>query len=156
MDRAGGRTGLLSGDREPRRGQSLGGQTCDPVAVPDASPTIFKITAPAARHPTLVKFFGIGDSVKDPAAGEVFPQAAAVGAAAVPALDAAPKLPTRTPGKTGIKVSILGFGSGSRFLMYQEEVKALTALSRALDLGVIYIDTARAKQVNKSHIYVIM
>jgi hypothetical protein len=41
-----------------------------------------------------------------------FIQAAAVGAAAVPALDAAPKLPTRTLGKTGIKVSILGFGSG--------------------------------------------
>ena len=52
------------------------------------------------------------------------------------------KLPTRTLGRTGIKVSILGFGSGSRFLMYEQEDKALEALSRAIDLGITYIDTA--------------
>src|SRR5947209_4821655 len=60
------------------------------------------------------------------------------------------KLPTRTLGKTGIEVSILGFGSGSRFLMYQDEDKALEALSHALDLGITYIDTAHAYGNGKS------
>jgi uncharacterized protein len=79
-----------------------------------------------------------------------FIQTAAVGAAVVPSLGAAPKLPTRTLGKTGIEVSILGFGSGSRFLMYQDEDKALAALSRALDLGITYIDTAHSYGDGKS------
>ncbi|WP_165251481.1 aldo/keto reductase [Paludisphaera soli] len=72
-----------------------------------------------------------------------FIQAAAVGAAVAPALGAgeAPKLPTRPFGKTGMQVSILGFGSGSRFLMYEED-QALEALTRALNLGITYIDTA--------------
>src|SRR4051812_45271756 len=81
-----------------------------------------------------------------------FLQATAAGAAIVPALGAgvAPKLPMRTLGKTGIEVSILGFGSGSRFLMYEDEQKALEALSRALDLGITYIDTAHSYGNGKS------
>jgi predicted aldo/keto reductase-like oxidoreductase len=77
---------------------------------------------------------------------------AAAGAAVVPSLGAgaAPKLPTRTLGKTGIEVSILGFGSGSRFLMYEDDDKALAALSRALDLGITYIDTAHSYGAGKS------
>ncbi len=75
---------------------------------------------------------------------------ATAGAAIVPALGAAPKLPTRTLGKTGIEVSILGFGSGSRFLMYEDDDKALEALSRALDLGITYIDTAHSYGDGKS------
>lgn len=63
---------------------------------------------------------------------------------------AAGKMPRRTLGKTGIEVSIIGFGSGSRFLMYEEEGKALGALSRALDLGVTYIDTAHSYGDGKS------
>jgi uncharacterized protein len=39
-------------------------------------------------------------------------------------------------------VTILAFGSGSRFLMYKEEDKALEALNRALDMGITYVDTA--------------
>ena len=39
-------------------------------------------------------------------------------------------------------VSILGFGSGSRFAMYKDDDKALEALGRAIDLGITYIDTA--------------
>jgi predicted aldo/keto reductase-like oxidoreductase len=76
----------------------------------------------------------------------------AAGAAVVPALGAAAasKLPTRTLGKTGIEVSILGFGSGSRFLMYEDEEKALEALSKALDLGISYIDTAHSYGDGKS------
>src|SRR5688572_30658233 len=54
----------------------------------------------------------------------------------------AEKMPTRTLGKTGAKVSILVFGSGSRFLMYKEEEKALEALNKALDMGITYVDTA--------------
>ncbi len=81
-----------------------------------------------------------------------FLQAAAVGTAVVPALaaDATSKLPTRPFGKTGIDVSILGFGSGSRFLMYEDEDKALQALTGALDLGINYIDTAHAYGDGKS------
>lgn len=76
----------------------------------------------------------------------------AAGAAVVAsrASGAASKLPTRALGKTGIEVSILGFGSGSRFLMYQEEDKALEALSHALDLGITYIDTAHSYGDGKS------
>jgi predicted aldo/keto reductase-like oxidoreductase len=48
----------------------------------------------------------------------------------------------RTLGKTGARVSILAFGSGSRFLAYKEEDKALAAMSSAIDAGVTYIDTA--------------
>jgi uncharacterized protein len=77
---------------------------------------------------------------------------AAAAAGVVPSLGgaAAPKLPTRTLGKTGIEVSILGFGSGSRFLMYKEDDKALEALTRALDLGITYIDTAHSYGDGKS------
>jgi predicted aldo/keto reductase-like oxidoreductase len=41
-------------------------------------------------------------------------------------------------------VPIIGFGSGSRFLMYEEEDKALEAVNRAIDLGICYLDTAHA------------
>jgi predicted aldo/keto reductase-like oxidoreductase len=41
-------------------------------------------------------------------------------------------------------VSILGFGSGSRFAMYKDDDKALEALGHAIDLGITYIDTAHA------------
>ena len=51
-------------------------------------------------------------------------------------------MPMRTLGKTGARVSILAFGSGSRFLAYKEEDQALAALNHALDLGINYIDTA--------------
>ncbi|WP_337173255.1 aldo/keto reductase [Paludisphaera sp.] len=77
-----------------------------------------------------------------------FIQAAAVGAAVAPGLGSgagageAGRLPTRPFGKTGMEVSILGFGSGSRFLMYTEEDEALAALTRALESGITYIDTA--------------
>ena len=50
-------------------------------------------------------------------------------------------MPTRVLGKTGARVSILAFGSGSRFLKYEED-QAAEALTRALDHGITYIDTA--------------
>lgn len=59
-------------------------------------------------------------------------------------------MPTRVLGRTGIRVPILGFGSGSRFLMYKDEDKAEEALNRALDQGICYIDTAHAYGNGKS------
>jgi aryl-alcohol dehydrogenase-like predicted oxidoreductase len=81
-----------------------------------------------------------------------FLEAAAVGATVIPSLgaSAAPKLPTRAFGETGLEVPILGFGSGSRFLMYEEEPAALEALGQAIDLGVTYIDTAHTYGDGKS------
>jgi len=59
-------------------------------------------------------------------------------------------LPHRTLGGTGASVSILAFGCGSRFLMYEDEDKALAALNRGLDLGITYLDTAYAYGDGKS------
>jgi len=67
--------------------------------------------------------------------------ASAAVAASLKAQAAGP-LPTRVLGKTGVRVSILAMGGGSRFLMYQDEDKALEALNRAFDLGITYMDTA--------------
>jgi uncharacterized protein len=67
----------------------------------------------------------------------------AVGAAwRAEAKPAAGRIPTRVLGKTGVRVSILAMGGGSRFLMYKDEDKALEALNRAFDLGITYMDTA--------------
>src|SRR5260370_37595054 len=51
-------------------------------------------------------------------------------------------MPTRILGKTGVRVSILAFGGGSRFLKYDAEDAAIEALTRALDQGITYVDTA--------------
>ena len=56
----------------------------------------------------------------------------------------APGLPSRPFGKSGLTVSVLGFGCGSRFLMYKDEDDALAALEHAIDRGIRYIDTAHA------------
>ena len=52
------------------------------------------------------------------------------------------RLPQRTLGHTGAKVSILAFGCGSRFLMYKDDDEAVKVLNHALDLGITYVDTA--------------
>ena len=82
--------------------------------------------------------------------------AVSAGLLAKPLLAAAqPKgLPVRTLGRTGIRVPILGFGSGSRFLMYQEDDKAIEALNQAIDLGITYIDTAHSYGDGKSEVRV--
>src|SRR5947209_3034125 len=68
-----------------------------------------------------------------------FLQASAAGAAAAPILGAAaaPELPHRPFGKTGMRVPILGFGSGSRFLTYQDEDR------RQIDLSLKRLRTDR-------------
>jgi uncharacterized protein len=45
-------------------------------------------------------------------------------------------------GRTGVKVPIIAFGCGSRFLMYESEDEALRALNHVIDSGVTYLDTA--------------
>lgn len=57
-------------------------------------------------------------------------------------VDAKTGMPLRTLGKTGEKVSALAFGCGSRWLMYKEESKAIEAMTRAVDLGINYLDCA--------------
>ncbi|HEY5911155.1 MAG TPA: aldo/keto reductase, partial [Verrucomicrobiae bacterium] len=76
----------------------------------------------------------------------------AAGIVAAPALSASKpaRFPTRKFGRTGLEVPILGFGGGSRFLMYTDEDQALEALNRAIDLGVRYIDTAQSYGNGKS------
>ncbi len=76
-----------------------------------------------------------------------FLESAAAGAVAAHAalaieVDKKTGMPTRLLGQTGARVSILAFGSGSRWLMYKEEDKAIEAMNKALDLGITYIDTA--------------
>ncbi len=51
-------------------------------------------------------------------------------------------LPHRALGRTGVRVSILVFGCGSRFLMYKDEDEAQSVLNRAVDSGITYLDTA--------------
>ena len=51
-------------------------------------------------------------------------------------------LPKRRLGKTGEMVSILGFGSGSRFCSIEDEDAAQALLERALAFGINYFDTA--------------
>jgi aryl-alcohol dehydrogenase-like predicted oxidoreductase len=63
---------------------------------------------------------------------------------------AASSMPHRTLGRTGASVSILAFGCGSRFLMYDDEEKGLAALNHAIDLGINYVDTAYAYGDGKS------
>ena len=80
---------------------------------------------------------------------------AGVGLSLFPKIDAAQSrvtspLPTRTLGRTNAKVSILAFGCGSRFLMYDDEEKASAALNRAIDLGITYLDTAYSYGDGKS------
>jgi predicted aldo/keto reductase-like oxidoreductase len=76
-----------------------------------------------------------------------FLQSAAVTSAAVQAalaaeVDSKSGMPMRVLGKTGQRVSILAFGSGSRWLSYPSEDQALEAMTSALKSGVNYIDTA--------------
>jgi len=66
-------------------------------------------------------------------AGSVLPRLSAAASA---------DLPRRVLGGTGLSVSILAFGCGSRFLMYEDETVAHGVLEDALALGLNYFDTA--------------
>jgi uncharacterized protein len=51
-------------------------------------------------------------------------------------------LPKRRLGKTGEMVSIIGFGSGTRFCSIPDEDAAQALLEQAFNLGITYFDTA--------------
>jgi hypothetical protein len=70
-----------------------------------------------------------------------FLEAVALGAMST-TVDAKTNMPLRSLGKTGVKVSALAFGCGSRWLMYKEDDQAIEAMRRAVDLGVNYLDCA--------------
>ncbi|MDW7710028.1 MAG: aldo/keto reductase [Deferrisomatales bacterium] len=53
-------------------------------------------------------------------------------------------LPTRTLGKTGAEVSILGLGGEGVLRTYGRDREATELIRRALDLGVTYFESARA------------
>jgi uncharacterized protein len=75
---------------------------------------------------------------------------AALSPLAVKAFGAPATLPTRPFGRTGLRVPILAFGSGSRFVSYERDEEAIAVLARALDQGVTYIDTAHSYGDGKS------
>jgi predicted aldo/keto reductase-like oxidoreductase len=68
--------------------------------------------------------------------------AAALPTALETEVEAKTNLPQRVLGRTGVKVPIIAFGCGSRFLMYESEDEALRALNHVIDSGVTYLDTA--------------
>src|SRR5579871_5170270 len=67
--------------------------------------------------------------------------AGALAASSLPAAKSGSEMPTRTLGKTGVKVSILAFGSGSRFLKYDDD-QAVEAVHKAMESGITYFDSA--------------
>jgi uncharacterized protein len=54
---------------------------------------------------------------------------------------AAGAIPRRTLGRTGVSISILAMGCGSRFLQYPAD-QSTAVLERAVGLGINYLDTA--------------
>jgi aryl-alcohol dehydrogenase-like predicted oxidoreductase len=68
--------------------------------------------------------------------------AAALPSVLEPEVEAKTILPQRVLGRTGVKIPIIAFGCGSRFLMYENEDEALRALNQVIDSGVTYLDTA--------------
>ncbi len=81
---------------------------------------------------------------------------ATAGLAALPLSEtaAAPKIPRRRLGKTGVQVSILGLGCGSQFLRAcgttDAEANAVEILNTAIDGGINYLDCA-ASYRNATH-----
>jgi aryl-alcohol dehydrogenase-like predicted oxidoreductase len=65
-------------------------------------------------------------------------------ALAATSVDSKTGMPMRVLGKTGVKVSLLGMGCGSRWLMHKEEEQGLAALNKLIDAGVNYIDSAQS------------
>jgi predicted aldo/keto reductase-like oxidoreductase len=60
------------------------------------------------------------------------------------AQEAKNSIPKRELGKTGVRVSQLAFGGGSRFVQYKTDAEAIRVLNWAIDHGVTYVDTAHS------------
>jgi len=74
-------------------------------------------------------------------AGAVAALPALIPAAVAGAAVGAQPMPRRVLGRTGVSVSILAMGCGSRFLAYPED-QATGVLEAAVGLGINYLDTA--------------
>jgi hypothetical protein len=70
--------------------------------------------------------------------------ATALGTMATRGIGAPAPFPTRAFGKTGLRVPLLAFGSGSRFMLYEKDDDALAAWSN-LDLPS-GVDTCGARR----------
>jgi aryl-alcohol dehydrogenase-like predicted oxidoreductase len=81
----------------------------------------------------------------------LFGAVAALGAGSGPASE---KMPTRVLGKTGVRVSILALGCGSRLLSYKSTEAAVAAINLALDSGISYLDTAYGYGQGRSETWV--
>jgi len=68
--------------------------------------------------------------------------AVVLGAAERATAAGASSLPKRRLGKTGVMVSSIGFGSGTRFCSIEDENAAQALLEQAFALGIDYFDTA--------------
>jgi aryl-alcohol dehydrogenase-like predicted oxidoreductase len=86
----------------------------------------------------------------DGATRREFLGAAAFGPVAAKVFGEPAKFPTRAFGRTGAQVPIVAFGAGTRFLAYEDEDQALAVLSRAIELGINYVDTAHSYGGGKS------
>src|SRR5262249_23465106 len=73
-------------------------------------------------------------------------------------VEAKTRLPHRVLGRTGVKVPIIAFGCGSRFLMYENEDEAVRTLNHVIDSGVTYLDTpmAYAKRFTDTRVAMVM
>ncbi|MDF2441390.1 MAG: uncharacterized protein JWN98_2374 [Abditibacteriota bacterium] len=104
--------------------------------------------APALSRREFLKRTAVGTALGATIGAAVLSQAQNAQAAPAPAANAAnaPKLPQRVLGKTGVMVSMLGFGGGSRFLVKGDDAaaadRAIAQLNRAVELGITYFDTA--------------
>lgn len=69
---------------------------------------------------------------------------AAVASTVVAGAAAPGTLPTRVLGRTGVRVSMLAIGCGSRLTMYGDQEKGVEALDMAIRSGITYMDTAQS------------
>ena len=68
--------------------------------------------------------------------------ATSIGPFVTPSAELKNSIPRRELGKTGVKVSQLAFGGGSRFVQYKTDAEAVEILNWVIDNGINYLDTA--------------
>jgi aryl-alcohol dehydrogenase-like predicted oxidoreductase len=60
-------------------------------------------------------------------------------------------IPKRKLGKTGVEVTILGLGGEGVLRTYGYEKEAYALINRAMDLGIGYLESARAYSGSESY-----
>jgi hypothetical protein len=132
-----GMTSVIPGGCRKTGGIAAVGNPAGDGGPPAATPPVLNLE-PNVQHPLYHSSMSI--------TRRHFIESAALAPLAAEAVSAQtdPKtgMPMRTLGKTGVRVSLLAFGAGSRWLMYKTPDKALPALDKALKAGVNYVDSA--------------